>query len=439
MGTVITLGEYNKLYKYIWISISLKIVFQYLFGTDFPEEIKIFKKTSFPKNVLIQEGLNYLGIFIFSIFLFIYEKTQNKSETDKSIASNNNDNNSSFYKIYSKYLIYKDFENIQYSLKPVIILVLLIIFSDQLRNTFYTLNLKGLDFKMFELLFVCVITLLMFKIPIYRHKKVAIGFIIFLCISMKALSIKYRLIDNHKRRIFKIYSWIIPVGIFSFILISLLRSYNFCKAKWLFDLKFISVSKLLLFYGALGSIICLTVSIFPSLFHCRNKQSFYNIDFICNVTDFDLSNNSTSYYYESYSLYLKNLWREERAIYKNFIYLILILIEIILYFLIKLYSVLIIKNLYPEYLICSNLIYYFIIETIDSISCIFLNKFKYYKLYDILDELFSIIGTIFYLELIEFNFWGLDFDLKKNIKKRSESESRLGSSIGEESSNASEY
>ena len=116
--------------------------------------------------------------------------------------------------------------------------------------------------------------------------------------------------------------------------------------------------------------------------------------------------------------------------------MILILFKLILTFLIKLYCILIIKKLSPEYLICSNAIYYFLNESIDTIGCLFLGKFKYYKLYDVLDEVFSILGTIFYLELIEFDFCGIDFNLKKNIKRRSLNESKLGSSFGEQSSDS---
>ena len=262
MGSFITIGEYNSLYKYMWFSISFKLIYEYLYGNDLPTEMKIFKTDSFPKSVLIQECLNYLVIFILSIFLFIYEKNQNKSETYEEPSNNDTENISTLSKGIKSKLIYKNYENMKISYKPIIIIIILIILSDQLRNTFYIFNLKGLDFKMFEILFVCIITLLMFKIPIYRHKKIAIGFLLISCVTMKILSIIYRLIDNHKKRIFKIYTWILPIGIGSFILISLLRSYNFCKIKWLLELKFISVSKLLLFYGSLGFIFCFILSKF---------------------------------------------------------------------------------------------------------------------------------------------------------------------------------
>ena len=289
-------------------------------------------------------------------------------------------------------------------------------------NTFFIFNLKGLNYRMCELCFVCFITLKMFKIPIYKHKKLAIAFILILCCIMKNLSTFYRLIDNHKKRIFKIYPWIIPVGICSFILISLLRAYTFCSIKEVLHLQFTSISTLLFFYGLFGSLICFIISIIPTIIPCtnsNNKNSFKYIDFICNVTDIDYTNNSTIYYYDNYFVFFKNLWQSDRNIYINILFLFLIIIKIILSFFIKLYSILIINNLSPEYLICSNSIFYFISELVDTISCLFFEQFKYYKLYDVLDELCSILGTIFYLELIEFNFCGLDFDLKRNIIKRS--------------------
>ena len=422
MGNYITFGEYNNLYKYIWVCILLQLIFEYFFGTDFTEEMKYFKKYSFPKSVLIQEGFDYLGIFILSIFLLLYENSQNKNENRLSESLEINHTNSHKGKHKNPSLIFIDYENQSSHFTSIFAVIILTIICDQLMNTFFIFNLKGLNYRMCELFFVSFITLKMFKIPIYRHKKLAIAFILILCCLMKNLSTYFRLIDDHKKRIFKIYGWIIPVGISSFILLSLLRAYTFCNIKGLLELKFISISKFFIVYGFFGSLICFIISIIPTIIPCTNSNninSFKNIEFICNVTDIDYTHNSTIYYYDNYLVYFKSLWQNDRKLYNNILFLFLNLFKIILSFLIKLYCVLIIKNLSPEYLICSNSIFYFISEVIDTIVCLFLNKFKYYKLYDILDELCSILGTIFYLELIEFNFCGLDFDLRRSIVIRS--------------------
>ena len=267
MGNYITIGEYNKLYKYIWICILLKSIFEYLYGNDFIEDMKYFKSYTYPKSVLIQEGLNYLGIFILSIFLFFYEKSQNKNEQSESLVNNHINKKS-----HNPSLIYLDIENIETSFKCIFMVIILIIVC----------------YRMCEIFFVCYITLKMFKIPIYRHKKLAIGFILIFCSSMKNFSTYYRIIDNHKKRVFKVYAWIIPIGILFFIVLSFFRAYMFCKIKWLLDLKFISVSKLLILYGFFGSLICLIISIIPTYIPCiKNKNTFKNIKYFCNVTDFE--------------------------------------------------------------------------------------------------------------------------------------------------------
>ena len=52
MGKFILFGKYNKLYKYIWIYVIIKIVNDYLFSEAFPSQIKpnIFDSHNYPPN-----------------------------------------------------------------------------------------------------------------------------------------------------------------------------------------------------------------------------------------------------------------------------------------------------------------------------------------------------------------------------------------------------
>ena len=70
MGKYITFGKYNKLYKYIWIYVIIRIINDYLFSETFPNQIKsnIFDSHNYPPNILVQIFFNYLATFIFSIF-----------------------------------------------------------------------------------------------------------------------------------------------------------------------------------------------------------------------------------------------------------------------------------------------------------------------------------------------------------------------------------
>ena len=431
----ISFGKYNKLYKYMWFYIASKIIYEYFFGTDFSEQIKLLSIYSFPKDVLIQEAFNNLGIFFFSLLFNRYEnkisekdkfpKSNNdlESQSSKSSSSSKKRNqrtktaSSEIELIYNNYL-----DDEQNSYISSYIIIILLFCSIELKNTFFIFNLSGLDFWMFETFFVCYITLKLFKMPIYKHKKFAIYLISFLCPLFKLISTIF-LLNNEEKRIFKIYHWIVPIGIIIYIFISLLRSYTFCKIKWLLDLKYISEYKFLIKYGFFGSLVCFILSIIVNFIPCANKEEFYHIDFICNVTK-TIDLNNTIYYYDNFSAFFRNLW-DKKGILINILYILLFIIKIFLNFMNTLFFILFIKNLSPEYLICSNSIYYFIIESIDYIYSFVSKENMTYKIFDILEELFCIIGTILYLEFIELNFCGLNHDLKETIIKRSLKETSL--------------
>ena len=105
----------------------------------------------------------------------------------------------------------------------------------------------------------------------------------------------------------------------------------------------------------------------------------------------------------------------------------LYIVKLILCFGVKLFSILIIKFLSPEYLICANSIHFFIIGLFDFFVYLFgeNNEFKFYKFFSTFSDFFHIIGSILYLELIELKFLGLDYNLRKNIKNRSRLETNM--------------
>ena len=278
---------------------------------------------------------------------------------------------------------------------------------------------------MFEILFICLISIYIFKISIYNHKKVAIFITLLFSTTMKVIStvliikdnnnnnININNINNNKGKLYTDYKWIIPIGIIMFILVLFIKDYSYCRLKWLFDLKYISEIKILIIHGFIGTVFCLIGCIISSNIKCIDKEIFNGITYICRV-----SNNT---YYDHFLIYFQDIWKEKREIWINIIYVILILIKIILSFLNNLFLVLIIKYLSPEYKICSNNIYYFITEFI---------KFLIFErdisiLFEFLAEVFSIIGAFIYLEFIELNFCKLNYYLKKNIINRSLLEEKL--------------
>ena len=399
MTNYISWGKYYKLYIYIWMYIVCQLLYEYLYGSRFPEKIKINYLEDFPKNILIQEIFNYLSISIFSFILFKYELNQIKLSKKDNPVSQHPNNSSEGNLIYNEYK-----GNIKViSIQSFCFVIFLLVLSNELKKIFDVIGLKGLDFWMFEILFITLIYATIFKIPIYKHKKIAIFIIIFFPIAMKIMSLYEIMINKHQENIYKKYYWIIAVGIISFLIIILIRAYAYCKIKWFFDLRYISAMKLLVAYGIIGTIICLIGGLISTNIQCINKAKFDDIEYICNITE-----NGHEVYYDHFHIFFKSIWE------KNKWYILFELIEVFLYFLINLFLMLIIKNLNPEFLICSKYINYFIIELLMLIE-----EPNYIHIFELLSEFFAIIGFLIYLELIECRFCKINYNLKKNIIRRS--------------------
>ena len=410
MGQYITFGKCNKLYQYMGYQIIAKII-DSLIEKVIPDKTNIFEKYKFPPNIFIQKGFNYFGTFIFAIFLFRYEIKQIKKN------QNNLDNNTNRTLSQIEY-IYRDYEGKIFNIDSIITIILLFL-GTELINSFFDLSLKGLDFWVPELLFICYLTKRMFGIPIYKHKLFSILFILIFCSILKILSTIFRFVDDDEPKLYIIYKWIIPIGVIYFVILVYLRCYCFCKIKSLFELKNILSSKFLALYGFFGAFICFIVSIITHNIPCVDENDFENINLICHVNN--TINNHTIYYYENYALFFKKLWDNNRYILINIGFLFLFLLKIIISFIFRLYSMIIIQKLNPEYCISSYSIHYFFIGLIEFFI-FYLSKdgqFKFYKFYDTLAEFFVILGYIVYLEFIELNFCGLNNNLKRNIRTRS--------------------
>ena len=289
------------------------------------------------------------------------------------------------------------------------------------------MNLRGLDFWMFEILFISIISYLMFGKQVYKHKKFAICFITVIPCLFKILSIIAIIKTDEEKTIFKEYkALVIPLGIFVFLLATLLRDYSICKIKYFLDYKYASINRILIIYGFYGSLICFISSTISTVTKCKDVEEFKNITLICHVNI--TKNDNEALYYDHFKDYFKDIWRDNRVAGENCIYIILMILKIFISYLIKLFSILIIKKLNQVYLICSTSIFYFFLRLLRIIFSLIFGETEsiYVKLFELIAELFSIIGIIFYLELIEFNFCGLNYNLKKNITIRSIDESYLG-------------
>ena len=287
--------------------------------------------------------------------------------------------------------------------------------------------LFNFDYFMFILLIISFINAKMFNIKIYKHHKFAIylNFIvafIFQLISF-ILSIKFEENNNSNRKIYIKYKWLIPIGFIIYILYVIILSYVFAKMKWFMDRNWISLSKLFmlsaLFQFLIKSIIC----IISTFIKCNENI----INYFCDIT------NGEYYYKENFFIFYKKISLIYEVNKADLIFVICSIIwEIFIQFIKQFMFFSILKNLYPEYYFFSIpiVIIFYQIYSIFSSKILkgyfFAKKEQDYKLpliifiINIAQNFLAIIGFLIYLEIIELNFCGFNFNLRKNIMKRSD-------------------
>jgi len=297
-----------------------------------------------------------------------------------------------------------------------LIVSILLFLCDQSFKFFSIFQLKGLNFWMFEILFIALISLKLFRIPIYIHRKLGIIIICLFSGLFKILSTIYRFIDDDDKKIYTKYLWIVPIGIVFYILITLLRAYTLCKMMFLFG-KEILPGQILKYYSFLGAFICLIASIIPSNYPCTNnyydlKDNSFKDDFIKTICK-ERENNSTVLFFESYSIYFKELFKN------NILLIILFFMKIVIFTFNKIFYIYIINQLRPEFIICSDSLSFNLFELIDLFYFIFKKtEFKFYKFYSMISQIFCFLGSMIYLELMELKFCNLNYDLNKIINRR---------------------
>lgn len=264
-----------------------------------------------------------------------------------------------------------------------------------------------------------IINLVIFQREVYDHQRISIYFTIISGIIMKFLSAKEILKDDNDKKLYKSYIWLIPLSVIIFILATFLKSYVYCKAKYFFDVKYISIKKFHFWHGFFGIFINLILSIISTYIKCVKYKKFYNISSICKIYDKNISFKSAPKYYDNLKFFFKSLWTENNF-WKNLLFLIFFLLKNILWVSIACVSFLITKYLTPEHFVCANSIYYLFLEILRLIGYSISDEDDYNNnVYDIICELTSILGAAVYLELIELNFFNLNYYLKKNIRSRS--------------------
>ena len=295
--------------------------------------------------------------------------------------------------------------------------IFLVVATDLLEEIIYKLKSSILEYWMFEILFFEFFNSKLLKTKIYKHHIFSLIFILFFCSLIKSIVIILSFIYSaNDVEIFNNRTWYIPIGIIAPLFSQVFRAFTFCNEKYYLEKRVISIVNYLLIYGIFGIVASSTCAILSSYVPCGNDTIPDLSKMVC-----DYNENEEIYYFESYSIYFKDLA-------SNFlgVRLILLIIQCILYYASNYYIYVIYKKLSPIYHICTKIFNYLIIDTL-----VFINNLINKKLHgiDIIINIFNIwilifyiVGAVVYLEFIELNCCDLNFYTRRKIKERADTE-----------------
>ena len=460
MGKFIGFGEINYNLKYILILILCINITTFLYGFNYYgtfREIKIFSKwenEKFSSHFYIHQVFNYLGVVLFSIIFYSIEQCNIKSELI-------NPTSELSYKVQKKQrnnssriiLIHSDIYNFDNKTTFFYFLLIFLLIIAESLVSLYNYFFKNLDFWMFEFLIIFYLFMKkIFKLKIYKHQKIAIFFNSIFPSIFKLISIFFSIFDegnkggvdkykynknncgenkncNILKDLYAVHKWLIPIGIITYIGLFILRSWIYTELKWFMDIEYASHNKILINYGIFGVILYSVLCLATNSKQCKKgSEERYEInDYICKIHD-----NDNNTYFASFSKYFeafKNLPIKEKLI-EIFV---VNLLGAIAFFISKYSTILIIKNLTPIHYIFSTPFMFFthkIVLLIYNTFNYLINHYSFFNPYatkmkinifffDLSGDLLSLLGFLVYLEIVVLHFCELDYDIKINIMKRS--------------------
>ena len=432
MTVCIKCGKWNKKYIFIIISTILLLIYKFFFGFVFDGEdkyeINVFDNGIFKENIIIHQIFIYLFCIFFSLILIIYSQKEKNKNLHKQLEdiifheySINKQYSGSLVKDLN--LIYREYYDINKK-KYSNIFIIITIFSYILLELFKIIFKKffiHMDFWMIELYIFAFLNLKIFKLQIYKHQILA--FIInLLSILLSVITVVITIIEGDAdKALYVKYWWAVFIGIIIYILYAIFLSYNYISLKKIIDLKLISFHLLIFLYGVFGFFFNLCFCIISTFIPNENADSKY----LYKVKD---DNNKT--FIDNFFVYYNNFGKSRFVDDKKNEGVTIAFGGFIFAFY-KYSTLKIFEELTPLHKIFSYPVYYFFQKFILLCSkgnMIFSGGNKYLKSKLILElsaDFLSIIGYLIYLEIIEINIFGLNFNLRKNIIRRGEQDSSL--------------
>ena len=430
----ISIGNCSKYNLYFLVSILCYFMIDLIYGLNSSNKEKPASLFSFRPKIkdhnLLANFIRFASVFFGGLFLYILDKYNNSEGSDE-LSELENQNN--------------DFirNNINNRRKYIIIVGVLfslyIIFTDFIGMAPYV------GFWTFEILYICVISHFIFKIKIYKHKKLAI--IIMLIISIldivgfalpwtKHTEKKDELTDksNFDQIIKKYGTYAIPLLFLANELNHIQRDYVWIQSKHLMDVRAYLPSKLFMVLGSIGFIFVFIFFIIFTLIPCktfRNIQkvnnTYINLDTgetlefykeYCSLKKYDQKTKTLYLLYDSFELVIKEYSNTDRD---NMLEIfVLIPLLFIFHVINEISRLMMVRYTDPNNILIYKNIHLFLKRIIQIIINKGDEQYITYLQFFLaqIKELVSIISNMIYIEVIELNFCGLDYELKKNIDKR---------------------
>jgi len=432
----ISIGNCSKYNIYFIVSILCYFMIDLIYGLNSSNKEKPARLFSFRPKIrdhnLLADFIRFASVFFGGLFLYIFDKYNNNKGSDE-LSEFENMNNDFFQ------------DNINSRRKYIIIVSVLfslyIIFTDFIGMAPYV------GFWTFEILYISIISHFIFKIKIYKHKKLAI--IIMLIISILDLvgyALPWTKHKNSKEMdiltdkstfdtiIIKYGTYAIPLLFLANELNHVQRDYVWIQSKHLMDVRAYLPSKLFMILGSVGFIFVFIFFIIFTFIPCKTftniqkvNNTYINLDTgeplqfykeYCSLKNYDTKTKTLYLLYDSFELVIKDYSNTDRD---NMLEIfVLIPLLFIFHGINEISRLMMVRYTDPNNILIYKNIHLFLQRIIKIIINkgdeqyitflqFFLAEFK---------ELVSIISNMIYIEVIELNFCGLDYELKKNIDKR---------------------
>ena len=417
MKCPIRFGKLNIWHFCILLTVALKFLNSLISGISLSKENHDDKfylfgsKPIFIEHPFIQSSFSFFGIFLLGLFFYIIKKIVRKKiykeegllEIKKNEKNSENGSNKSAEKESNCELF-----------KESIPVILIFVFAILSLSIYDSLGFNDIKIWPLEYLILYFFSKKYLDKVLYKHQKLALFLILIPCIALCVTTSfmrdgidKYNKNYNIYDKVMSELGWIfIPIIMILYLISMIAISYGMVKIKYLIDIKFIDTYIILMVLGILGFLLSSILAIISTFIQCVGNDSIH-VENICKITFND------KLYFDSFLNYFQSL----KDHFSFEIFLALPFFQLI-NALISLFNVLIIKELDPFYLILIRSLFYFIYRTINFVALshtsIIIIKFVFHQI----SNLFSVICSLIYLEVIILTFNDYDKDVKECIIDR---------------------